>query len=422
MTALTRGQLACYGALGMPLAMAALPLYVHLPKLYAGYLGMPLALVGAILLATRLADAATDPLLGWLSDRWARRELFTAAALPLLAVGMAALFHPPGNGLALWLAAGLVVTYLGFSMASIAYQAWGAQLAIDVHERTRVTAAREIFTLVGVVTAAALPGVLGGENALGLGRFSLAFAVLLALGGAITLVLAPRPVRKPRATGGFVASVAGPLGNREYRRLLVVFVLSGIAAAIPSTLVLFFIADVLQAPHLTGAFLVVYFLAGAFGIPLWVYAAKRVGKAGAWIASMLLAVVAFVWAWALGPGDVLAFGVICALSGLALGADLALPASILADVIDRDRRGPDESAEGSYFGIWNLVTKANLAIAAAIALPALDALGYTPGDSGGARSVALIYCLLPCAFKLAAAAALWLMPVGGPAPLAKGVT
>jgi len=421
MTTLTRTHLAAYGLLGLPLAMAALPLYVHLPKLYGGDLGMPLALVGGILLATRLVDAVSDPVLGWLADRWSRREALAAAALPLLAGGMVALFHPPGFGLAAWLAAGLVVTYLGFAMASIAYQAWGAQLSDDVHERTRITAAREIFTLIGVVAAAALPTLLGGETATGLAQFGFVFAGLLAVCGAVTIATAPRPPQRGRGRASLAASVATPLANREFRRLLLVFMLSGIAAAIPSTLVLFFIADVLQVADLAGLFLVVYFLAGALGIPLWVYASKRIGKEHAWLAGMIVAVVAFAWAWRLGPGDEVAYGAICALSGLALGADLALPASILADVIDRDRRGPGAAAEGGYFGIWNLVTKANLAIAAGLALPALDALGYAPGESGAARSLALVYCLLPCVFKLGSAAVLWFMPVRRPLPFAKGI-
>jgi Na+/melibiose symporter-like transporter len=414
MARLSRAQLAAYGALAAPLAMAALPLYVHLPKLYGGDLGLPLALVGAILLATRALDAVSDPLLGWLADRWARREALVAAALPLLAAGMLALFHPPGAELAWWLAAGLVVTYLGFSTASIAYQAWGAQLAREIDERTRVTAAREIFTLVGVVAAAAAPAALGGENATGLARASVAFAALLALCGAITLAAAPRPPPKARASGGVAAALAGPLANRAFRRLLAVFVPSGIAAAIPSTLVLFFVADVLQAERYAGAFLVVYFLAGAAGMPLWVFLARRIGKRRAWLAGMALAVASFVWAFALGPGDLVAFGAICALSGLALGADLALPASLLADVIDRDARAGRESAEGGYFGIWTLATKANLALAAGLALPALAALGYSPGDGGAVRALAFVYCLVPCAFKLAAAALLWRAPFGNP--------
>lgn len=422
MTALSTARLAAYGALGLPLAMAALPLYVHLPKLYGGDLGLPLALVGGILLATRLADAITDPVLGWLADRWPRRDWFVAAALPLLGLGMVALLHPPGTAQAAWLAAGLVVTYLGFSMASIAYQAWGAQLSDDVHERTRITAAREIFTLVGVVAAAALPSLLGGENATGLGRLGWIFAACLAVCGAVTLAASPRPRGAARAAAGLADALAASLANPDFRRLLAVFMLSGIAAAIPSTLVLFFIDDVLQAAHLAGGFLALYFVAGAAGIPLWVALARRIGKPRAWRAGMLLAVAAFAWAYTLGPGDVVAYGAICVLSGIALGADLVLPASILADVVDRDRRGAAESAAGRYFGLWNLVTKANLAIAAGLALPALAALGYAPGDGSGGRSLALIYCLLPCALKLASAAVLWLAPIRHPAVLAQATT
>ena len=69
MTRLGAGQLIAYGLFGLPLAMAALPLYVHLPKFYGDELGMSLALVGGILLGARLLDALQDPLLGYLSDR-----------------------------------------------------------------------------------------------------------------------------------------------------------------------------------------------------------------------------------------------------------------------------------------------------------------------------------------------------------------
>jgi GPH family glycoside/pentoside/hexuronide:cation symporter len=67
-------QMLAYGALGFPLAFAALPLYVHVPKLYADSVGLPLALVGAVLLLTRFADALIDPLLGQWSDRRGNRR------------------------------------------------------------------------------------------------------------------------------------------------------------------------------------------------------------------------------------------------------------------------------------------------------------------------------------------------------------
>ena len=64
-----------YGALGLPLAFVALPLYVVLPNHYTSEFGVPLAWLGAVLLGARLFDAVADPLIG----RWADR-LFARSA------------------------------------------------------------------------------------------------------------------------------------------------------------------------------------------------------------------------------------------------------------------------------------------------------------------------------------------------------
>ena len=414
------GQLMVYGLLGLPLAMAALPLYVHLPKFYGDELGMSLALVGGILLGARLLDALQDPLLGYLSDRAPGRKRFVLAALPLLAAGMLGLFNPPAlreSALALWLLACLAVVYLGFSMASISYQAWGAQLSSDRNERTRITASREAFTLIGVVAAAALPALLGSGGAEQLSRFALLFVFLLAACGALTLGLAPEVSAPPRAAGGLFAALFQPLGNPAFRSLLLVFVLNGIASAIPATLVLFFIADVLLQSERAGMFLALYFVSGAAGMPLWVAFARRHGKRAAWLSAMLLSVAAFVWAYGLGAGDAAAYAMVCVLSGMALGADLALPPSLLADVMDEDVMNKDAKvaaarSEGTYFGVWNLATKLSLALAAGISLPLLGAMGYAPGAAGGVAALSFVYCVVPCALKLAAAVALWVMPLG----------
>jgi glycoside/pentoside/hexuronide:cation symporter, GPH family len=137
---------------------------------------------------------------------------------------------------------------------------------------------------------------------------------------------------------------------------------------------------------------------------------------------MALAVAAFVWAYFLGPGDTAAFAAVCVLSGLAFGADLALPASLLADVIDDDE-GRDGRPDGAYFGLWHLLEKLALALAAGIALPLLQWLGYASGAAAGPGSaLSWVYALLPCAIKLAAALGLWLAALepGREQPTLKG--
>ncbi|MDH4096126.1 MAG: MFS transporter [Betaproteobacteria bacterium] len=400
---LTRPQLAAYGALGLPLAAAALPVYVHLPNLYGGVLGMNLALLGAVLLVARLADAVVDPLLGALADRLQRPRLLIALGVALLVAGLAAVFNPPG-ALWWWLAAALVPLYLGFSLASIAFQAWGALLGETPHERTRVSAWREGFGLAGVVLASVAPTLLAPRMEDGLSRFTLVLASVAAVCASLTLLRAPQPARAPARAALDLGALAVPFANPAFKPLFAAFIANGIAAALPATLVLFFVNDALGAPQLAGAFLAAYFLAGAASLPLWTALARRMGKRNAWLASMAASVAAFAGALALGAGDVAGFAAVCLLSGLALGGDLALPPAMLADAI---RARGDEPRAGAYFGLWNFATKLNLALAAGLALPLLAAAGYVPGTSTALAPLYFAYCLVPCALKLAAAAVLW---------------
>ncbi len=416
-------HLFAYAAFALPLAMAALPVYVHVPKLYSEELGLSLATVGAILLACRLIDAFQDPILGYLSDRLRPhrlgRDLLVLWSLIPLGAGMIALFNVPdldGPATALWLTASLVLVYLGFSMGSISYYARGAELSQDYHERTRITAARGALAVIGVLIAAAVPQWMSTEQGMraGLAQFSLVFVPVLLGAAAITVTLTPRvAAHAPPAHyggSGIYRALVQPLSSPRYRWLIGVSVLSGIAAAIPATLILFYVQDVLRRPELSGLFLGLYFLFGAAGMPMWVALARRAGKKRAWLFGMLLSVVAFVWAYRLGPGDAHAFALVCVLSGLAYGAELAIPPSILADIVDG--QGPGARPDGTFFGLWQMVEKLNLALAAGLALPLLQWFGYQPGvvqQAGGTLS--LVYALVPCAVKLLAGVCLWIAPL-----------
>lgn len=401
---LPRATVLAYGVLGLPLAFAALPIYVHVPKLYADALGMPLAIVGAVLLGARVVDALADPLIGWASDRIGGRRRLIAWGLAPLLVGVIALLRPPEAAGAWWLLMALTVAYAGYSLANINYQAWGARMAPTPTDRTRVVAAREGFGLLGVVLAAALPAWLADDPADGMGRLSLVFLPLVLIAAVITLGGVGRDERGSSASTPWRRALAVALARPAFMRLLAVFAISGIAAAVPATTVLFYVDDVIAQPASAGLFLATYFIAGGLSLPLWVSASRRMGKLRAWLLAMLCSIVAFGWAATLGAGDAAAFWVICVASGLALGADLTLPPAILADQLTHNENGA-----GACFGWWNFVTKANLALAAGVALPLLAALGYTPGSRDGDALVALavVYGGLPVALKSIAAMCLW---------------
>lgn len=381
-----------YALPALPLALFALPLYVHVPKLYAERGGLSLAAIGAVLLSARLCDAIVDPWLGRWSDHHARPRMLLLA-LPFLLGGSGLLFNPPPEAGAGWLLGALLLAYFGYSLATINHQAWGAEFPADEQGRLAASAWREGASLCGVLLAAALPALLAEDAGSALQRLLWGFAPVMAatLLLAILLVPSPAPLRATAATGPLLRDDAA------FVRLLAVNALNGIAAAIPATLVLFYVQDVLVAPAWSGVFLCLYFLAGALAMPLWVRLAERQGRIHAWLLSMLLAMLSFCITPWLGAGDVLWFALVCLMSGLALGADLALPSALLAEQV-AVHGGP-----AARYGWWAAIGKLNLALAAGLALPLVSAFGYSPGQAGsGTQALALAYGGLPLLLKFAA--------------------
>ena len=398
-----------YGGMGFALAFVALPLYVILPNHYARTFGVPLATLGLVLLAARLFDAVIDPLLGRWGDGLfgrAQRQVLQWAGLAAVALvgGFTLLMFPPAlapNTLVLWALVFLVVTYTGYSAVSILHQSWGARLGGGDLAQSRIVAWREGLALIGVVFASISPVTLG------LPATAALFFVATVL-GLWAWSAAPQPAAPAKNNANPQVSLWHPLQQPQFRALLGVFMVNGIASAIPATLILFFVQDRLQAPAaMEPVFLGAYFVCAALAMPLWLKLVDSMGLAKTWAYGMLLSVAVFVFASQLGAGDAVAFILVCALSGVALGTDLALPGALLTGIIQK--LGDGGQAEGAYFGWWNFATKLNLALAAGISLPALAWLGYVPGarDAAALDTLTWAYCLLPCGLKLAATALLY---------------
>lgn len=414
-----------YGLPGLPLAAVTLPLYIHIPNFYAVDLGLGLAAVGLIVLAMRLWDVVTDPLVGLLSDRvggrFGRRRLWIAIGLPVAVLGGWLLFRPPDDaGLTYLLIAGLVL-HLGWTLVMLPYQAWGAELTGDYHQRNRITAWREGFVVIGTLIAGGLVAAAGSPatRADALATVGLVLAIGLPLAVAPALLFLPDPIVPRRAA---------VIGRREWRdglrrlsrnkpfvRLLLAWILNGIANGLPATLFLLYVGTVLGQPEKSGIFLSTYFLVAIAGLPIWLRVAGRFGKHRAWCAAMIWACAWFALAPFLGPGDSLAYMALCIGTGLALGADLALPPSMQADVVDVDTAEGGPAKTGVYFALWGMATKLALALAVGIAFPMLEAFGLetdSPATGGeGALVLALLYGAVPIAFKLSAIALMWRFPL-----------
>ena len=407
-------RLAAYGLPALPLSIVGLPLNVYLPSLYTAGLGLSLSTVGLVLLAVRLGDVVTDPLVGALSDRtrgrFGRRRPWIMAALPIGGPALWFLFVPPdgAGGLHLFVTAGLL--YLAWTMIAVPHAAWGAELSADYFTRTRIAGWREGFSVLGVMVSAALPALLadpGPRSALrALAAATLAFAPPALLLMFLQVAEPPVPLRRP-AQGGLGVIQR----NRPFRLLLSAWTANGIANGLPAALFLAVVGDVLRIPDRAGALLFAYFAAAVAAVPLWAALARRIGKHRAWGSAMLGACLVFAFVPLLGGGDFVPFLLICLLSGSALGADLALPPAMQADVVDLDELHSGQARAGLFFAAWSMAQKFGNAAAVGIGLPLLERLGYAPGTGSGLSALVTLYAVVPVLLKLLAVALVWRFPI-----------
>jgi GPH family glycoside/pentoside/hexuronide:cation symporter len=387
------------------LAAAGLPLYIHAPAFYAETYHIGLGALGAVLGAIRFIDVVQDPALGWLAEAQRRhRAALVGGSMALMAGGMVGLFAvtPPVAPL-LWFGLMMTVLCTAWSFLSIAFYAQGVTRAggLGPAGHLRLATWREGGALVGVCLAATAPLALGAISAEPFAVFALIFVLAtLAAGLAMRHEWQAGPAVALPGLALFRPVLADPLA----RRLLILALLNAAPVAVTSTLFLFFVGERLQAPDAAGPLLLAFFLAAAVSVPLWFRLASRFGQKATLMAGMVLAIISFAFALTLGPGDVLAFAVISAASGAALGADTTLLPAIFARRLAA--LGPGEAAA---FGLWAFVSKLSLALAAVTLLPALQLAGFTPTGANPPAALSLLtllYAGLPLALKALAIALL----------------
>ena len=428
---MTRLSLAFYGLPAFPLALLALPVGSILPAFYAEEIGLGLGTVALVFLLARLVDAVSDPLVGWLSDSvparfggvmLGRRRLWMTLGAPGVVLAAALLFAP---GLALWrpvfgdtvsgvqLFVGACLIYVCGTLMIVPMTAWGADLSKSYHDRNRITGVRTGYGLAGTLIALTVIGVLSTEDE---GRMTSALQVLAVIGAvglALSLPGLWRAVPDIDVGAGerlrLLPEMRSLITQSRFRSLLIAFVLNGIANGIPAGLFLLYAGHVLEAKAMSGPLLLLYLGTAMLSVPFWVAIGRRVSKQVLWLWAVSGSCMAFLPVPFLGAGDVAWFAVVCVLTGFAAGADFIFPASMNADLAERDRLTRGRSRAGLFFALWGMGNKAAMGLAVAVGFAIVEAGGFSTvaGTANSAEALSILaftYGWMPIAFKLGAIA------------------
>jgi GPH family glycoside/pentoside/hexuronide:cation symporter len=398
MSTAPRHSLPSFALFGGFLAAAGLPIYIFAPTFYAENYGVGLTAIAAVLFWLRLLDAVQDPLFGWISERLGRERRFWIGFAGFILVGaMILLFAiPPRTAPLLWFALSITGLFSAFSFLTINFYAQGITAAASLPGgHMQVAAWRETGALIGVCLAAVAPGLLVLWTQVPMLSFALGFAAI----GLLSLWVMRRQWVGP--TQRVPSNFKLIWQDLPARRLLVLAFVNALPVAVSSSLFLFFVTHRLQATAWAGALLLVFFLSAAASAPIWAALARRYGTRRALLWSMSLAIAIFAVVGFLDTGDVGLFALVCVISGASIGADLTLMPAAFAQ---RLAVIAPNGAQG--FGLWSLMNKLTLALAAIALFPLLEMAGFdaTASNQTGQAlfTLTFLYAACPLFLKLVA--------------------
>lgn len=396
-----------YSLLAIPLAIVGLPLYIYLPTFYATSVGIEIGTVGFIIFLARLTDVFTDPYFGYLSDKSiehlnSRKPIMILGSV-ILICSFYALINPILEFAELWLLTFSILVYIAWSMINIPYLTWSSEISRKYEDKTLLSSSRELFTITGVLIALLIPYMfkVSQDFEKTLEILYISFLILFIPLFFVTLkkVKIKTNIKVDKYTLRNLKNIYANISDLKY--LQIGYFFNNLANAIPATLFLLFIELIIQEKSQGGIILILYFFAGIIALPFWNFLASKIGKKKTWIISIILASIAFSFVPFLQAGDLNAFIIISLISGLSLGADMALPTAIQSDLVQKSKEY-ENNISGLLFGIWTMITKLSLAFAVALSFIILGIFDFEASNTTSTSLFVLsfLYGLVPVILKL----------------------
>lgn len=368
-----------------------------LAPVYVVALGLSPAWVSVGMIVFRIYDAMTDPIMGWISDntrsRWGRRRPYLVLGSVLCALALPALWWverewSPALQLTWLVAAGLVL-FTCSTLFCVPYESLQLELTPDYHERSRVTAVRQVICAFGGLlvgwawfltqlpvfyTSAGKADTLLGARVISI----VAGAVIVDTGLAAAWTVKERfyLVAATQKRVPLLQTLHVTAGHRQFLVLagVTLFSVTGsfLIGEIGFFLRLYYVCggDVLRAAKLSGAQATMWLVVSLVSVPIYHALAMRYDKIRALLTSLIALLLAASTRWWLVTPEqpwwyLLSMGMVA--FGMA-GIFQVLP-SMNADVVDSDELRTGQRREGVFASVFGWFVKMGFTLG--LALPGL---------------------------------------------------
>jgi GPH family glycoside/pentoside/hexuronide:cation symporter len=378
----------------IPSAMLLGMLGLFLPRYFTHFFPNPklaLGLIGVTLAGVRTIDTlAVDLPIGWAMDkfrtRFGRYRPWYVAGAPIVMIGVYMLFNPPRPLTVGYLAVWYLIMYVGVSMMTIAFSAWGAGLASGYNDRSRLFGWMIPVGILGsgwlILAPALTKGKFGPGNFNDVPIIGWIVIGLLVLTTAIVALFVREPVAPPapRARGGF-ADYWRIIANPTALRLVMADLFLTLGPGLTAPIYLFFFN---QSKGFTigGAttLLIFYTAAGLIWAPLWAWIARFLGKHRTLQIACVCYVVAQTSLMAIQGPQFPITALFMFFAGGTASAFLFLVRAMLADYSDELRLSQGVSRAGLLFSFTGITQKLAASFNTAISFSILAWVGFNPDE------------------------------------------
>ena len=410
-----------FSSLSIPLAGVGLPVGVYLAPLYAREVGLGLELTGLLFMLLRFWDIFTDPLMGYLVDRyrspWGRVRHWVVLSVPILGLATFFVYMPDVGESPAYFVGWMILFYVGFTLLQTARSAWVPAIAVDYDDRSRFFQWAEIVSVLSMLFLLAIPVVLELAG-FGVGRMGqvavMGWVLLIALPISAFLACAfvrDEPVRGDKGnTEKFrLRPFIAALRNKYLGHILLLELLSGTAIAVTSANYLFVAEFVFGlSDGMSSLILMFFFVMAVCALPLWLKLAERTEKSFAFKAAALLSCSSFFIYYLAGQvGGFWPLFIGAFFNGAAFSAPMVLARSMTADVVEWQVSRTGENRSGIYYSLITSAYKVGSSLALGVGYLILGQwAGFHPNEDNSPEAIhglLLVFCLLPGTLYLLAA-------------------
>ncbi len=381
---------------------------IMLPAFFAEVHGFEISVIGIIIFLSKLIDVMTDPLVGWLNDKnFFPRKVFLLIGGVLSGLALVQLFLNKDIDQEIFLLVWLSILYLGWTMFQIPYLSIGYDLEKNYFLRTKLSATRELFILLGLFSSLGFPMFFSISNEKLLENIVFIALLFGSIGLILFCSLIPENRRINKRKVKLKKVIENLKKNIYFSRIFFVLVVNNLANVFPMVLFAFFITYVLggdDSNRQTTLFF--YFLFAIMGVPFWTIFSKKYGKKEVWSFSLFMSAMFFLLVFFLEDGNFVFFIIISCITGFCLGADLIIPPSIQADITDWHRSKFGEDISGVLFSIITFLNKIAFAVVSIFVFGIMGVLDFDTDveiNTNVRLFIIISYALAPILLKLLAA-------------------